>query len=324
MTTVQSQPGSSAPPAPAADEAARRVGLAYGLAAYGWWGLIALYFKAVEDASPFELLGHRMIWSVPLLGLLLTLRGRWGEVKAAILSRRAMLTLLLSTALIAVNWFLFIWSVASGRLSEASLGYFINPLVSVALGAIFLGERMRLVQYLCLGLAAMGVVVRVAALGHLPWVALTLAVSFGFYGLMRKTMPVKPIPGLFCEVTLLLPPALGFLIWQMIAGKAAFFGGDMTLTALLPLAGPITVLPLLWFVEAARRLPLSTMGFLQYLAPSGQLLLAVLAFGEPFRATDAVSFGLIWLSLALFSADSVRNARRNRRLARCAEVLEDL
>lgn len=319
MTTADASPETIA-----ADSARRRAGLLYGVAAYAWWGLFPLYFKAVAEANALEVLAHRIIWAVPALALLLGMTRRWPEVLAVFRSREQLRAIALSTALIGVNWFVYIYAVLTDRISEASLGFFINPLVSVALGAILLGERSSRVQWIAVALAVIGVGVRVAAVGSLPWIALALAGAFGFYGLVRKTAPVRPIPGLFCEVTLLMTPACLYLIWRMAQGQASFIQGGASISLLLTLAGVVTIAPLLWFTTAARRLPLATMGFLQYLAPTGQLLLAVLWFGEPFDLGDAASFALIWIALALYSADSLaRNARR-RRLARTAEVLEDL
>lgn len=306
------------------DRAAARVGLVYGVGAYVWWGLIAIYFKVVAEAGAVEVLAHRMVWSVPLLALLLTLRGRWGELRDALRSRTVWWALGASTTLIAANWLLFIWAVSNGRLSEASLGYFINPLVNVALGAVFLRERLRPAQLLCLALAAAGVVHQTLGAATFPWIALTLAGCFGFYGLVRKVAPIKPIPGLFCEVTILLPPAIAYMAWLGFSGGGHFLTGDVSLSVLLPLAGVITIVPLIWFTEAARRLRLSTLGFIQYIAPTGQLLLAVLAFGEVFTRAHAITFGLIWTALALYSFDSIRHAQRSRRALRGDELLKDL
>lgn len=297
-----------------ADRRSFRTGIAFGIAAYGMWGLVPVYFKAVAVVPPLEVLAHRIVWSVVMLAPLVLTRVRRAEARRALTRPRTVATLLMTTVLIAVNWYLFIWAVANDRILEASLGYFINPLVNVVLGVIFLHERLSRPAALAVTLAAVGVAVQLAVVGTLPWVALTLAGSFGLYGLLRKTAEVGAVVGLTVETALLAPLAAGYLLWQRRAGGLSFASGDLSIDVLLVLAGLVTAAPLLCFTRAARLLPYSTLGFLQYLAPSGQFLLAVAAYGEPLTAAKAVTFGCIWLALAVFTTDQMRRARARRRL----------
>lgn len=291
-----------------------RTGLAYAIAAFLWWGLSPIYWKLLDHVSASELLAHRVVWLCALLAVLLAARGRLAELVAAVRSRRVMLTLLVTTGLIAVNWFTFIWAVNSERTLEASLGYFINPLVSVLLGLVVLRERLSRAQGLALGLAAAGVALLTARVGQVPWAALTLAFSFGFYGLLRKTVDAGPTVGLLVETLLLSPLALVYLIRLQASGGGAFGTISPATDGLIAVSGVVTALPLLWFTHGARRLPLSTIGFLQYLAPTVQFLLAVFAFREPFTPAHLAAFGLIWAALAVFSVDARERYRASRRV----------
>jgi chloramphenicol-sensitive protein RarD len=295
--------------------ASSKHGIIYGIAAYGSWGLFPLYFKAVASVPPVEVLAHRALWSFVVLAVLVGWVGRWGELWRELRSRKLRLMLAASTLLITVNWLLYIQAVATDRVLEASLGYFVNPLVSVLLGVAFLGERLRLYQTLSIVLALAGVLVMVALLGEVPWIALTLALTFALYGLLRKIMPVDGLVSLAVETLLMAPVALAYLAWLAASrgGGQGFTWGMATgpgMCGLLMLSGPITSIPLLFFGAAARRLRLSTMGILQYLSPSLQFMLAVAVFREPFTAAKAVSFGLIWLAIALYTADSFRAVRQ--------------
>jgi chloramphenicol-sensitive protein RarD len=287
----------------------------FGLAAYLWWGGVPIYFKAVGHVPPTEVLAHRIVWSFVLLAVWLGPLGRLQPAWTALRERRTLLTLTGSTLLVACNWFVFIWAVAHARVVEASLGYFINPLVNVVLGMVFLGERLRRLQWISVALATTGVTVLTVRLGQPPIVALLLAFSFGFYGLLRKTARVDGPVGLTIETGLLVPLAVGFLVLRWTAGDLVFGAAGPTTDALLLAAGVVTALPLVWFVAGARRLPLSTMGFLQYLAPSGQFLLGVLAYGEAFTPAHRVAFGAIWTALGLFSWDLWRQRRVRKRAA---------
>ncbi|MHB8078724.1 MAG: EamA family transporter RarD [Candidatus Krumholzibacteriia bacterium] len=286
-----------------------RRGVLYGFLAYGWWGFIALYFRAVQTVMPLEVLAHRIIWSALLLLLLLAARGRLRDLATAVRHRRTLLTLAASTALIAVNWYVFIVAVTTGHLLQASLGYYINPLVNVLLGFVFLGERLRTAQRWSVLLAAVGVAWLGASFREVPVTALVLATSFGLYGLLRKTARADALTGLAFETLLLLPAAALFLGRAHAAERLAFLHREARLDLLLVAAGPITALPLLWFANAARRLRLATVGFLQYLSPSLQFLLAVTVFGERFTPAHRVAFACIWTALAIYTADAVRASR---------------
>lgn len=281
-----------------------RLGAAAGFAAYLCWGFFPLFFKALAHVPPIVVLAHRIAWSAVFVALLLTGQQRWREVVATLRSHRALATLAGSTVMIAANWFVFIWAIANRHAVEAGLGYFINPLMNVLLGIVFLRERLRAGQAGALLLAAAGVLVQVFALDHFPWVALSLAVSFALYALLRKVTPAGPLVGLFVETALLLPPALYFI--AATTGRSEFSDGTY---ALLASSGVLTAVPLLLFATAARRVRLSTMGFLQFLSPTCQLLLAVFAFHEPFTRWHGVSFGLIWAGLVMYTVDSVRGYR---------------
>lgn len=279
-----------------------RGGLAYGLAAYGAWGLVPLYFKTVREVAPLEVVSHRVVWSVLLLFALLAGLRRWGELVAC-LRRPALLgALSVSALLIATNWFVYIYGVLTNQVLQASLGYFINPLLNVLLGLVFLRERLRPLQWAAVALAGLGVGYLVVAAGQVPWLALLLAASFALYGLVRKLTPVDGLIGVSVETLVLLPLAAGFLLYSAQQGQAAFVGG-VGLTARLMVSGVVTAVPLLCFGQAARRLPLSTLGFLQYVSPTLQFLLALWVFREPFSRTHWVSFSCIWTGLFLFSLD---------------------
>lgn len=293
-----------APPVPEGSEA--RIGVLYGAVAYTFWGLAVFYFKAIASVSPLEILAHRILWSVPLLFGWLAVRGRLGDLRAALRSRRTVAILLVTTALIAGNWLTFILAVATGRVVQASLGYYINPLLNVLMGMIFLHERLRPVQWVSVLLAATGVTYLAASFGSVPFISLILAVTFGLYGLLRKTVPADGPVGLTVETSLLLPVMAVYIAVQAAHGDMAFLHVSRKIDVLLLLAGLVTTLPLLWFTNAVRRLRLATIGFLQYLSPSIQLLLAVVVYGEPFTRTHLVTFSFIWAALALYSFDALR------------------
>lgn len=291
------------------DTRQQRIGLLYGLAAYLAWGLLPLYFRALHGVPPLEILAHRVVWSVLLLAGLVTALRRWPEVIRPLATGRGRLTLLATTTLITVNWGVYIWAVHAGRVLEASLGYFVNPLVNVLLGVLFLGEALTRRQLWAVGLAGLGVAALVLSAGALPWVALVLAVSFGFYGLLRKRARVDAVAGLFSETALLAPLALGLLVvlWRDGTGH---LGAAPRTTWLLVAAGLVTALPLIWFAVGVQRLRLSTIGLLQYLAPTMQFAIAVFVFGEAFTAAHAVAFACIWSSLALYTWDVLAGVAR--------------
>ncbi len=315
MTVNESQPDdafkSSRPPQP--QDEIPTAGLLFGLAAYAWWGLQPIYFKAMKDVPPTVLLAHRTIWCAVFLVLLLSVLGRWADFRRCLKSRRLVALLATSSVLLAVNWLLFIVGVATNRLVETSLGYFINPLVSVALGVAVLRERPTRLQTVAILLAACGIVHRIYSLNELPLIALGLAGSFGLYGLVRKIANVESLTGLTLETLVLAPAGITYLAWQTFQSNSLFGDVAPVTRDLVVASGVITSIPLLCFGAAARRLPLSTLGFLQYVAPSLQLALAVGWYGEPFSVDHAISFGFIWAGLALFTAESFLMRRRVER-----------
>ncbi|MFK7915644.1 MAG: EamA family transporter RarD [Pseudomonadales bacterium] len=280
----------------------------YALLAYTIWGVSPAYFVWVSQALPLEVLAYRVLWSIPLLALLLTLTRKWRILFG--LPLRTLGALLLSGLLIGANWGTFIWAVDNQRILETSLGYYLNPLINVLFGVVLLAERLRPWQWLALTLAALGVANEVWALGHVPWIALVLAITFALYGLVRKTVAVGPVVGLALETSLMAPLAIGYLLVIHNAGQGALAHGNVDLVAMLALGGAVTVAPLLCFNAAALRMPLSILGMFQYLAPTLSLLLAVFAFGEPFRSHQYLTFGLIWLALLIFSVEGWRYGRK--------------
>jgi chloramphenicol-sensitive protein RarD len=290
----------------------RLLGVLLGLAAFAWWGLSPFYFKAIDHVPPYEILAHRVVWSLVLLAGISARRGALGGTLAGLRSRRLLLTLATSALLVAGNWFTFIYAVTGGLILQASLGYFINPLVNVLLGLVVLRERLRRWQWASLGLAGLGVAVMARELSGLPVVSLALAGCFGLYGLVRKLAPVGAVAGLTVETALLTPVALAAMVVWHHHGDLVFGQRDLRTDLLLIASGPVTALPLIWFVGAARRLAYATVGFLQYTAPTLQFLLAVLVYAEPFARGELVSFVLIWCALAVFSADTVRRERTAR------------
>ena len=287
-----------------------RQGLLLGLCAYFIWGLFPLYFKTLAAIPALEIIVHRVLWSALCGAALLAVwrhRGWWRELTGNPW-RFGILTA--SGALIAINWLVYVWAVNHERMLDASLGYYINPLINVVLALLLLGERLRRLQWLAVGLATLGVVQQVWQLGHLPWISLVLALSFGFYGIIRKQAPVAALPGLVVETWLLLPLALGWLLWHdsALTTQADFWSTPAA--AWLLLTGPITLVPLLCFNAAARQLPYATLGFLQYIAPTLVLLQAVLLYDEPLPTSKLLAFACIWLALALYSWDAWRHSRR--------------
>jgi len=284
----------------------RRLGLGYGLAAYGAWGVFPIYLKAVKTVPVVEVLCHRVVWALAVLVVVIAVRGETRAVTAALRNRRALLVLSASTVLIAINWLVYIFSVTHSRILESSLGYYINPLVSVLFGIVLLGERLEPLMKAAVVAAAAGVTWMAIDLGQLPWISLVLAFSFGLYGLLRKIAPVGPLIGLTVETILLAPLCAGYLAWSVTHGRSGFLSGGPSIRTLLLLAGPVTAVPLLCFAAAARRLPLTTMGFLQYVSPTLQFLIAVAVYGEPFSRGRASAFACIWVAVALFAFDSAR------------------
>ena len=278
-------------------------GITFAIMAFLIWGFCPLYFKLLGAVPAGEILSHRILWSCLLLLAMLIL-GRWGyRVKAVLRNPRHLAMLTLSALLVAGNWLLFIWSVNNGHLLDASLGYFINPLLNILLGMLFLGERLRRLQWMALLLALAGVLIQIVLLGHLPWIALTLAGSFACYGLIRKQLPVDAQTGLFVETALLLPVALVYLGGFADSASSNLLANPLTLDLLLMLAGVITTVPLLLFTAGARLIPLSTLGFIQYLGPTIMFLLAIFYYQEAVDPTRLLTFCFIWSALLIFTAE---------------------
>ena len=297
-------------------------GIGYALAAYGAWGLSPLFWKNLSSMPALEVLGHRVVWAMLVFFVLLLLRGRVRELRAAYRSPRYRRAFLVSSVLIGVNWYLYVWAVSKAYILQASLGYFISPLFSVVLGMLFLKETLRPWQWVAVALAGLGVLQLTLQADTFPWIALSLVISFGFYGLVRKTAPADALLGSNLETSFLLPPAIAYLVFLGVRGEATFTALDGTTLVFLAGTGLMTALPLLWFSNAARRLPLSTLGFFQYIAPTGQFLLAVLVYGEPFSATQLRSFVLIWIALAVFSGEAHLQQKRSRRRAAALAAAE--
>jgi len=282
-----------------------RRGFWLGVGAYGFWGILPIYFKALAAVGPVDIVAHRILWSVPFLAILLVGFAGFGEVREAVGNRRVIGLLCATAVLIGINWLLYVYAVTSGRILAGSLGYYLNPLVNVLLGRILLKERLTPLQWIAVGIAALGIGgLAVQALGQL-WISLALAASFATYGLLRKIAPVDAIAGLAIETTLLLPAALVWLGFGIAAGHP-FFGPTSSEMVLLILAGVATTVPLILFTAAARRLRYSTLGMLQFIAPTLQFLCAVVIYGERLTPAHAVAFGSIWLALALYVAALIR------------------
>lgn len=292
-----------------ADSKARR-GFLLALGAYLLWGMLPFYMKAVAHLPLAEVIAHRIVWSVPIAAAVLIWAGRTADFKAALRSPRTITMAALTAALISVNWGIYVWAIAVDRTVETALGYYINPLVSVVVGALLLGERLDRLQIAAVVLAAVAVAVLTIEGGKLPWVSLALAFSFAAYGFFRKTLPIGPSQGFLLEVLLLSVPALGYIIYLIATGQDHIVSSSGADTALLMGCGPVTSVPLLLFAFGAKLLRLSTIGIMQYIAPTMVFLIAVLIFDEPFGTTQAIAFALIWTALAMYSWSMLTTARR--------------
>lgn len=297
-----------------------RLGLICGFGAYVIWGLFPIYIKQLLTVSPLEVVAHRIAWSVPFGALIIAARKQWRDVLAAFASPRVLGLLALAALFIAGNWLIYVWTVVNGHVLQASLGYYINPLVFIAAGVFILGEKLNKLQATAVALAGAGVAVLAVGAGVFPWPSIGLALCFTAYGYIRKTTPVGAMPGLFVETVLLTPIALAYLFWLGGRGELTFGHESGTMDFLLALGGPVTVIPLLLFALAARRLRLTTIGFLQYIAPTGQFILG-LYYGETFTLYHAICFGLIWTALLLTSLDAVHRNRVERAAGRAAAGL---
>ena len=292
-------------------ETARTNGLPYAISAYLIWGFVPVYFKLLNHVPPIAIVAQRILWSIPLLLVIMGLRKQLSEYAAIFRHRVHLRNLLASATLIAINWLIYIWAVSTDHILAASLGYYLNPLVNVLLGRLFLGERLRPLQMAAVAVAAIGVAILIGDALDTLWVSVSLAFSFGLYGLIRKVTPVGSVPGLAIETTLLAPLALGAVFWYAQAGTGGF-GDDLTTSGLLILAGVITAVPLLMFATAARRMSYASLGFVQYIAPSIVFLLGVYAYGEPLSTTKLACFVLIWTSIAIFCADAIKTHRADK------------
>lgn len=285
-------------------------GVVYAVCAYVLWGILPLYFTHLSHIGALEVLVHRIVWSLVFVFALLAWKRQWAWLPALLRQPRVLGAFAASAVLLSGNWLLYIWSVQNGRLIDASLGYFITPLVNVMLGYTVLHERPRRAQWIALAIAGIGVLWLTVQDGRLPWIAILLALSFGAYGLLRKTAPLGALEGLTLETALLAPLALGAMGWWIAQGSDAFTAGTPATQALLLLAGPVTAVPLLLFAAGARRIPMSTLGLLQYISPTLQLLLGVWLYGEPFDSSRLGGYLAIWAALALYTGELWLRSRR--------------
>lgn len=287
----------------------------YALGAYGLWGIFPLYWKALQTVPAEQILAHRITWSLLFLAIILTIRGDWAWLRQSLQDKRLILRFTLASVLLGLNWFVYIWGVNAGFVVETSLGYFINPLVNVCLGMIIFKERLRAGQWVAIGFAVVGVAYLTFNYGRLPWIALTLAFSFAFYGALKKTAVLNSQRGLTLETAILVVPAMGYLIFVEANGTGAFGHTSWDQTALMIGAGIATTIPLLLFAEGAQRITLTQLGILQYTAPTIQFLLGIFLYKEPFTMKDGIGFSLIWLALILYFADNLLTRRKNLKTA---------
>ena len=290
-------------------------GTLYAVAAYAMWGFFPIYFKLIQVVPAVQIVGHRIFWSFLFLLAMLFLRKEGARLRGAIHNRRTLWVFLFSSILLSLNWLTFVYGVNAGFIVESSLGYFINPLVSVLLGVIFLRERLRPLQWAAVGLAALGVVYLTINYGRLPWIALALALTFGLYGLAKKTAPLGSFYGLTVETGMLFIPSLAYLLLTQFTGTGAFGQTGLSVTALLVLTGPLTAVPLLLFGAAARQINLSMLGLLQYIAPTLQFLVGVWIYREPFSVSTLLGFCIIWAALVLLWTEGFVDRGRLRALA---------
>ena len=287
-------------------------GVWYAVGAYLLWGLLPIYWKALQTVPALQILNHRVVWSLGFLAAILLVRRDWEPLRLALKSRRILLIYLATSCLLGVNWLTYIWGVNAGFIVETSLGYFINPLVSVLLGVVFLREKLRPGQWIPVGLAALGVIYLTISYQKLPWIALVLAFTFGLYGLIKKIAPLNSLHSLALETALLFVPSLAYLLWAEIQGTGAFGHANISTTLLLVFTGVVTALPLLLFGAGARLIPLSLIGLLQYTAPTLQFLIGVLIYGEPFTRERMIGFGIIWVALVIYTLEGVLAKQRQR------------
>ena len=290
----------------------QRAGLLYGIGAYGMWGIVPLFWPLLEPSGAVEILAHRMVWSLGVVGVALLLLRRWAWIGELVRQPRRLGLIAIAATVISVNWGLYIWSVNNGHVVEASLGYFINPLVTIAMGVLLLGERLRPVQWTAVATGLAAVLVLAIGYGQPPWISLVLAFSFATYGLVKKKVGMGGLESLAAETAVLFVPALGFLLWLGASGDATFLAGGAGHGVLLATTGLVTAIPLVCFGAAAIRVPLSVLGLLQYLAPVFQFALGILYFHEAMPPERWAGFALVWVALMLLTWDALRTARRTR------------
>ncbi len=297
-------------------------GLWYAIGAYTAWGVLPIYWKWLHHVEALQLLSHRIVWSLVVLLVMIAAARQWPAFRKAAMQKRVLRIYVVAAVLIGINWLTYVWAVNAGFIVETSLGYFINPLLSVLMGVVFLRERLRPWQWVPVGMAAAGVLFLTFVYGALPWIALTLAFSFGTYGLVKKLAPLGSIHGMALETGILFVPALLYLLSLEATGQAAFLHAGAVSDILLIGAGPVTTLPLLMFASAARRIPLSLVGITQYIAPTLQFLIGVLLYKEPFTGTQFVGFAIVWAALVLFVAEGLLAQRARNSAERKAESVQ--
>jgi chloramphenicol-sensitive protein RarD len=298
---------------PSITQTDQRNGLITGIVAFTLWGLLPIYWKFLDNVSAIEILSHRVFWSLVFITFIITIQKRWSEIKEAFKTKSTIIYMCFTCLLITTNWFLYIWTVNAGNIMETSIGYYINPLVNVALGAIFLGERIRTIQIIAILIVTAGVLNMLIFYGKLPIIALTLAVSFSLYGMLRKKANIKPIPGLFIETLFVSPIFISIIIYFKVKNTAIFNTGDLKVDLLLSGAGVATAIPLLTFAYAAKRLQLATLGIIQYIGPSIAFLLSVFVYHETFTKHHLILFLCIWTALLLYSIESIIFLRKNNK-----------
>lgn len=286
-----------------------RRGILLGIGAYGLWGILPIYFKTLHMVAPLEMLANRIVWSLVFMVGVITWKRGWGALRVSLRNRKAVLIYAVAAVLLSVNWYVYIWAVNENHILDASLGYFINPLMNVVLGVVILGERLRSGQWLAIALAAAGVAYLTWNFGQLPWIALVLAGSFATYGVLKKRAPLPAQEGMTIETATLFLPALATLLWLDWGGEGALFSGDPFVLVLLLLSGPLTAIPLLMFAGAAKVVPLSTLGVLQYLAPTGQFLVGIFLYNETVTPARLIGFAMIWVALLIFSVEGFMHRR---------------
>lgn len=310
MTSLSEKSAAPAASAAAASGGDSRRGFFFALSAYLLWGVLPIFLKPLAHVPAMEVLAHRIVWSVPLAGAILLALGRTADLKAAFRSPRILLMAAGTACLITVNWGVYVWAIANDKAVEAALGYYINPLVSVVLGAVLLGERLTRTQIFAIALATVAVVVMAVDAGGLPWVSLTLAISFAFYGYFKKTLPIGPSQGFFLEVLILCLPCVAYIVWLQARGEGHFVLSQPDVMGWLLFTGVVTTVPLVLFAFGARLLRISTIGIMQYIAPTIVFLIAIFIFHEPFSTAKAIAFALIWVGLAIYSWSMFSTARK--------------